>query len=348
MIKVLVIDDSALMRRLLSHMLSFADDIEVVGTAQDAYQAREQIKKLLPDVITLDIEMPKMDGLSFLSNLMRLRPMPVVMVSSLTEKGAAASLEAIALGAVDFIAKPKNNHPAGLALFQDYLIHKVRGAACAKFAKPNLQIPMTPHQPALSKLRSRLIAIGASTGGIEAIQHILQNMPLNCPPIVITQHIPPVFSSSFAKRLNLQCSIKVIEAKGAEKLTPGHAYIAPGDQHLTIDVNSNGEIYTKLVDSDPVNLHKPSVDMLFNSVAQQLPKTTIGIILTGMGQDGSEGLYNLHQAGAYTIAQDQPSSVVWGMPGAAVARGACNEQLPLNKISQRIINLLTIADKHPD
>ncbi|NKF52135.1 chemotaxis response regulator protein-glutamate methylesterase [Shewanella sp. WXL01] len=339
MIKVLVIDDSALMRKLLSHMLEQAEDIEVVGTAEDAYQAREQIKKLNPDVITLDVEMPKMDGLAFLRNLMRLRPMPVVMVSSLTEKGAAVTLEAMELGAVDFIAKPKNNQPQDLTQFHHYLVHKVRGASQAKYQiKPKHK---TPIKPPRKRFHNRLIAIGASTGGTEAIQYLLKQMPLTCPPILIAQHIPPVFSASFAKRLNSNCEIEIIEAQGGEMLTPGTAYIAPGDKHLTIDVRL-GFAYCKLIDSDPVNRHKPSVDVLFDSIAEVQAKSAVGVLLTGMGQDGSKGLLKLNKAGAYTIAQDEASSVVWGMPGAAVALGACNEQLNLEDIAPKLFELLAI------
>ena len=342
MIKVLVIDDSAFMRQLLTHMLDADDNIIVVGEAEDPYEARELIKQLSPDVLTLDVEMPKMDGLAFLRNLMRLRPMPVVMVSSLTQKGADVTLEALSLGAIDYVAKPKNNHQNSLALFQNNLIYKVLAAGQITFdAPPPVRHNLQPNSDVSHKFKNRLIAIGASTGGIEAIQTLLTPLPANLPPVVITQHIPPVFSTSFAVRLNKNCNLNVIEAKGGEKLTPGYVYIAPGDKHLVI-IRDGAHFKTKLLNSDPVNRHKPSVDVLFNSVAEHAAKTSIGIILTGMGNDGSQGLLNMRQKGAYTIAQDQASSVVWGMPGSAVEINAANEVLPLTDISSKLLTLLTI------
>ncbi|MCW3172659.1 protein-glutamate methylesterase/protein-glutamine glutaminase [Shewanella subflava] len=342
MIKVLVIDDSAFMRQLLTHMLDADDNIIVVGEAEDPYEARELIKQLSPDVLTLDVEMPKMDGLAFLRNLMRLRPMPVVMVSSLTQKGADVTLEALSLGAIDYVAKPKNNHKNSLALFQNNLIYKVLAAGQITFdAPPPIRHNLPTNSDISNKFKNRLIAIGASTGGIEAIQTLLTPLPANLPPVVITQHIPPVFSTSFAARLNKNCNLNVIEAQGGEKLTAGNVYIAPGDRHLVI-IRDGAHFKTKLLNSDPVNRHKPSVDVLFNSVAEHAAKTSIGIILTGMGNDGSQGLLNMRQKGAYTIAQDQASSVVWGMPGSAVEMNAANEVLPLADISSKLLTLLTI------
>jgi len=342
MIKVLVIDDSAFMRQLLTHMLDADDNIIVVGEAEDPYEARELIKKLSPDVLTLDVEMPKMDGLAFLRNLMRLRPMPVVMVSSLTQKGADVTLEALSLGAIDYVAKPKNNHQNSLALFQNNLVYKVLAAGQISFeAPPPIRHHLLPPADINNKFKNRLIAIGASTGGIEAIQTLLTPLPANFPPIVITQHIPPVFSTSFAARLNKNCGLNVMEAQGGEKLLADHVYIAPGDKHLII-IRDGAHLKTKLLNSDPVNRHKPSVDVLFNSVAENAAKTSIGILLTGMGNDGSQGLLTMRQNGAYTIAQDQASSVVWGMPGAAVGINAANEVLPLDDMSSKLLTLLTI------
>ncbi len=337
MIKVLVIDDSALVRQLLSHMLSLASDIEVVGCAEDPYQARTMIKQLNPDVLTLDIEMPRMDGLAFLRNLMRLRPMPVIMVSTLTEQGASATLEALALGAVDFIPKPKNDLANRLADYQDELVEKIRIAAKSKAQTPTqLTKPTATNQ---YQFEETLVAIGASTGGTEAIQRIVSQLPANFPPLVIAQHIPPAFSASFAKRLNSYTDITIHEAKGNERLQAGHAYLAPGDVHLAIEKRGKA-LYTQIIDSEPVNRHKPSVDVLFNSVAECSGIAAVGIILTGMGKDGAQGLLAMKQAGAHTIAQDEASSVVWGMPGASVNLNAHNEQLALDKIANRLLTKL--------
>ncbi|BCV38687.1 chemotaxis response regulator protein-glutamate methylesterase of group 1 operon [Shewanella chilikensis] len=337
MVRVLVIDDSALVRQLLSHMLSQAKDIMVVGCAEDPYKAREMIKVLQPDVLTLDVEMPKMDGLAFLRNLMRLRPMPVVMVSSLTERGADVTLEALSLGAVDFIAKPKQDLTNRLLDYQQELIDKVHLAA-ASHVTP--QYGSSAPLSSDAKLKHRIIAIGASTGGTEAIQRVVAPLPENTPPIVIAQHIPATFSASFARRLNQHARMEVIEAQGGEKLTQGVAYLAPGHAHLVVE-RRGAHIYTRLLDTETVNRHKPSVDVLFNSIAEIAAKSAIGVILTGMGKDGAAGLLKMCQAGAHTIAQDEASSVVWGMPGSAVALNACNEQLPLANIPARLLQLLT-------
>ncbi|WP_372870048.1 chemotaxis response regulator protein-glutamate methylesterase [Shewanella sp.] len=338
MIRVLIIDDSALVRQLLSHMLSQAEDIEVVGCAEDPYQAREMIKELSPHVLTLDIEMPKMDGIAFLRNLMKLRPMPVVMVSSLTEKGASITLEALSLGAVDFIHKPKKDIATGLIEYKDELLEKIRQAAISR-VKPNS--PPPPEQEYPTKLKSRVVAIGASTGGTEAIQRLISQLPANFPPIVIAQHIPAAFSASFAKRLDLNSQMTVVEAVGNELLRPGCVYIAPGHCHLAVKrVGVN--FHTLLLDTEPVNRHKPSVDVLFDSVADVMGKAAIGVILTGMGRDGAKGLLKMRNEGAHTIAQDEASSVVWGMPGSSVEIGAVCEQLHLDKIATRLLGLLKI------
>ena len=343
MIKVLVIDDSALMRQLLTQMLDTDDNIIVVGEAEDPYEARELIKQLSPDVLTLDVDMLKMDGLAFLRNLMRLRPMPVLMVSSLTKKAADITLEALSLGAIDYIVKPQNHYQNSLSLFQNNLVQKVTAAVQVSFdAPPAIRHHHAIAPPVTGKFKNGLIAIGASTGGIEAIQTILMALPANIPPIVITQHIQPVFSSSFVARLNTNCHLNVIEAQGGEKLTAGNVYIAPGDQHLAIEPEGD-HFKTKLLNAGPVNRHKPSIDVLFNSVAEHAAQNSVGILLTGMGADGSSGLLAMKQKGAYTIAQDEASSLVWQMPSAAVAIEAASEVLPLTQISDKLLTLLTTS-----
>ena len=337
MIKVLIVDDSPLIRGLLKEILEQADDIHVVGSAEDPYEAREQIKRLNPDVLTLDIEMPKMDGLSFLKNLMRLRPMPVVMISTLTQKGSPITLEALETGAVDFIAKPTANVSQSLQRYAHLLHQKIRTAAGSRvraFKEQNLEA-----DSALSTLQFKansVLAIGASTGGTEAIKEVLVRMPEQCPPIVITQHIPPVFSTSFAMRMDRTCKINVKEAEHGDKLRPGWAYIAPGDQHLSV-VKQGSALYCQLDTSELVNRHRPAVDVLFNSLLVACPKATIAALLTGMGSDGAKGLLALKQAGAYTIAQDELSSVVWGMPKAAIELDAAHEIVRLDKITAQML-----------
>ncbi|MCL1043043.1 chemotaxis response regulator protein-glutamate methylesterase [Shewanella marisflavi] len=339
MIKVLVIDDSPLVRQMLTHMLTQAPDIQVVGSAEDPYEARNQIKQLNPDVLTLDIEMPKMDGIAFLRNLMKLRPMPVVMVSTLTHKGAEITLEALALGAVDFISKPKSDLTNTLLDYTDELIEKVRTAAVSH-VNPLTNTVSKIVQPGRESLtKNKLIAIGASTGGTEAIQRVITPLPANTPPILITQHIPAAFSLSFAKRLDSHSAMRVIESQGDEAIEAGTAYLAPGDAHLTVEKRGS-KLYTKLLDSDPVNRHKPAVDVLFHSIAQCYGANTIGILLTGMGKDGAQGLNQLKAAGSHTIIQDEASSVVWGMPGAAAELNAHKEILHLDKIPARLMQLL--------
>ncbi|CAM3850548.1 MULTISPECIES: protein-glutamate methylesterase/protein-glutamine glutaminase [Pseudoalteromonas] len=343
MVKVLVIDDSPLIRRVLTEILQQADDLEVVGSAEDPYQARTMIKQLNPDVLTLDIEMPKMDGISFLKNLMRLRPMPVVMISTLTQKGSPITLEALELGAVDFIAKPTVNASKQFTQYAKVVQQKVRTAAVARVRafKLNEVKPIeTLHNSQFSL--KKVVAIGASTGGTEAIKEVLIRMPENCPPIVITQHIPPVFSSSFAQRMDRTCAINVKEAQHGDKLAAGWAYIAPGDQHLSV-VQRGSSLYCQLDQSDPVNRHRPAVDVLFNSLVEVCPKNTIAALLTGMGNDGAKGLLALKQHGAYTVAQDELSSVVWGMPKAAIELGAAIDVVSLDRVAQQ---LLSQAIKH--
>ncbi|NNG44766.1 chemotaxis response regulator protein-glutamate methylesterase [Pseudoalteromonas sp. NEC-BIFX-2020_002] len=337
MINVLVIDDSPLIRQILTQVLNQADDIKVVGCAEDPYQARDMIKQLNPDVLTLDIEMPRMDGISFLKNLMRLRPMPVVMISTLTQKGSPITLEALELGAVDFVAKPKINVSEQFAQYAQLVQQKVRTAASARirsFKLPaNVAIDTSAKQHFIN---TKVLAIGASTGGTEAIKEVLINMPVNCPPLMITQHIPPVFSKSFALRMDKTCAINVKEACHGDKLAPGWAYIAPGDQHLSIKLQ-NGSLYCQLDASDPINRHRPSVDVLFNSMAKVCPTHTVAALLTGMGSDGAKGLLSLRELGAYTMAQDELSSVVWGMPKAAIELNAAIDVVSLDKIASNLL-----------
>lgn len=365
-VRVLIVDDSALIRRMLTDILSSDPGIEVVGTAMDPHIARQKIKDLDPDVITLDVEMPKMDGISFLQKLMRLRPMPVVMISSLTQKGAEITLDALSLGAIDFIGKPKLDVASTLTDYTDEIIEKVKNAATVKVrARPSrdeenkqseastglksmdndskysatvvLQRPTFDNKKI--KTTEKIIAIGASTGGTEAIKQILEKLPPDTPGTLITQHIPPVFSKSFADRVNKSSPMTVVEATDGQLIIPGHAYVAPGNKHLLL-VRDGARYRCKLNDGPPVNRHKPSVDVLFRSVAANAGANAIGIILTGMGADGAIGLDEIKQAGSKTIAQDEKTSIVWGMPGEAVKRGAAQHVLPLENISGKILALI--------
>jgi two-component system chemotaxis response regulator CheB len=348
-IRVLIVDDSALVRRLLTDMLASDRSIEVVGAAADAYAARDKIKALNPDVLTLDVEMPKMDGITFLHNLLRLRPMPVIMVSSLTEHGAAITLDALAAGAVDYITKPKIDIAATLGDYRDELVAKVKAAATARVrAIGDVAAPASSSQGAGAVLRKaatrcfrtteRIIAIGASTGGVEAIKEVLMGFEPDTPGIMVTQHIPKAFSAPFATRMNACCRMAVCEAEDGQHILAGHVYIAPGDRHLLL-IRDGARYVCRLDDGSPVNRHKPSVDVLFRSVAQQAGANAIGVILTGMGKDGAVGLREMREAGAPTVAQDEASSVVWGMPGEAVAIGAASEVLPLSAISAAVQRL---------
>lgn len=354
-IKLLIVDDSALVRKLLTEMLGRDRDIEIVGTAADPYAAREKIKQLNPDVITLDIEMPRMDGLTFLENLMRLRPMPVVMVSSLTQKGADVTLRALELGAIDFVPKPKIDVAGSLASYADELTAKVKMAASARVnvrTGASRSAPMQVDErrtadavlPAVSGRRvlrttDRIIAIGASTGGTEAIREVLAALPPDAPAIVISQHIPAAFSKPFAERVNRSSAMSVCEAQDGQYILPGHVYIAPGDRHLLVE-RDGARYRCKLSDGLHVNRHRPSVDVMFRSVAQNVGLNATGVILTGMGDDGARGLKEMLDAGAGTIAQDEATSVVWGMPGAAVKLGGAEHVLPLHRIPDQILQLV--------
>ena len=340
-VKVLVVDDSALVRKILKGILESSSDIEVVGTAPDPLVARNKIKQLNPDVLTLDIEMPGMDGITFLKNLMRLRPMPVVMVSTLTERGAGITLEALEVGAVDFIAKPKFDFSHGIQRYTEQIIHKVKVAARAKVKPYKPDTTVVPNRAGSASsigfsTTDKVIAIGASTGGTEAIRSVLTALPSDSPGILITQHIPPKFSERFAERLDRLCALRVSEARDGEPVLPGRAYIAPGDRHL--ELTRNGARYVcRLRNGNSVSGHKPSVDVLFKSVARVAGSNSMGVILTGMGADGAEGLGDIQRTGAHTIAQDEQTSVVWGMPGEAVKRGNAEKVLPINEVASAIV-----------
>ena len=341
-IKVLVIDDSALMRKLLRSLLERARGIQVVGVAHDPFDARQKIKQLKPDVLTLDIEMPKMDGLTFLRNLMRLHPMPVVMVSSLTARGADATLAALQLGAVDFVCKPKIDLEEGLEQMASLLVEKVKEASRMRPTLRYAEAEAGPGKATVARsitdlgTTDRLIAIGSSTGGTEAVAEILAALPPDAPGIVIAQHIPELFSQRWAARLDAESAIAVAEAGDGDQILIGHAYVAPGGRHLRVE-RSGAKYYCRIGGDPPVNRHRPSVDVLFRSVAAQVGRNAVGVILTGMGGDGADGLVEMCRTGSPTVAQDKASSVVWGMPGEAVKRGGAQEVLPLNQIAARVL-----------
>ncbi|MCP9452497.1 MAG: chemotaxis response regulator protein-glutamate methylesterase [Nitrospira sp.] len=352
-IRVLTIDDSALMRQVLATLLSKDPEIEVVGSAPDPYVAREKIKTLHPDVLTLDVEMPKMDGLTFLEKLMRGHPMPVVMVSTLTEAGCETTLRALELGAVDFITKPKLDVQKGMEEIAREVIDKVKAAAVARVkvprpsfsTNPTLKdewqpvVPAGPGSRAMLKTTDTIIAIGSSTGGTEAVKNILTALPAHTPPILITQHMPPRFTKTWADRLNSLCRISVKEAADGDSVLPGHALVAPGGYHMVLD--RNGARYTVRITQDPpVNRHRPSVDVLFDSVARYAGRNSIGVILTGMGGDGAKGLLAMKQAGARTIAQDEATCVVFGMPKEAIKLGGVDKVLPLGDIAGAVVELV--------
>ena len=356
-IKVLCVDDSALIRSLMTEMINSQEDMEVVGTAPDPLVARDMIKRINPDVLTLDIEMPRMDGLEFLEKLMRLRPMPVVMVSTLTERGSEITMRALELGAVDFVTKPRLGIRDGLLEYTDLIADKIRAASCAKIQRKTLpvQINISSQEHAVNITASvpvpllgsalisteKLIIIGASTGGTEAIRHVLQPLPPDSPGILIAQHMPPGFTQSFAQRLDGLCRITVKEAVHGERILPGHAYIGPGGYHLSL-ARSGANYVAKVDQEEPVNRHRPSVDVLFDSAAKHAGKNAIGVILTGMGRDGAAGLLKMRQAGAHTLAQDEASCVVFGMPREAIALHAASEVVALSEMSQRILAQLML------
>ncbi|PKO31527.1 MAG: chemotaxis response regulator protein-glutamate methylesterase [Betaproteobacteria bacterium HGW-Betaproteobacteria-9] len=353
-IKVVVVDDSALVRSLLTEIINRQPDMRCIGAASDPLVAREMIRELNPDVITLDVEMPRMDGLEFLSRLMRLRPMPVVMVSTLTEQGAEITLRALEMGAVDYVAKPRIGISSGLQELATDIVDKIRVAAGAHVKRlgpapaatpaaaagaPGLSVSEPPRAPLPRLSTEKIICIGASTGGTEAIREVLVPLPADSPAIVITQHMPPGFTTSFAARLNSLCRINVEEARDGQRILPGHAYIAPGGHHLRID--RSGSNYVAVVeDTEPVNRHRPSVEVLFKSAARVLGPNALGIMLTGMGADGALAMREMKDAGSYNYVQDEASCVVFGMPRMAIQAGAAHEVLPLTQIAPALLNRL--------
>lgn len=361
--RVVVVDDSALVRSMLTEIINRQPDMECIGAAADPLVAREMIRNLNPDVITLDVEMPRMDGIDFLSKLMRLRPMPVVMVSTLTERGAEVTLKALELGAIDFVAKPKIGVADGLRQLSDDITDKIRVASKARIHRlapaagttsaaaaagarpagaPGAAAAPKPvaATPLLGRLSTeKLIFIGASTGGTEATKDVLIGLPADSPAVVITQHMPPGFTRNYAARLDGLCKISVREASDGERILPGHAYIAPGGMHLSVE-RSGANYIARVQDGDPVNRHKPSVEVLFKSAARVVGPNAIGIMLTGMGADGAKAMREMKDAGAYCVAQDEASCVVFGMPREAINAGAVQEVLPLSKISQHVLDHL--------
>ncbi|HEX9625606.1 MAG TPA: chemotaxis response regulator protein-glutamate methylesterase [Acidiferrobacterales bacterium] len=348
-IRVLIVDDSALMRQLLTRILEESDGFEVVGIAADPFIAREKIKQHNPDVLTLDIEMPGMDGITFLERLMRLRPMPVVMISSLTERGAQATLRALDLGAVDFVAKPRNLPLTRIDDLADEIRSKVRAAAMSRLRlepppAPALRPPEKRSGPRLHS--SAVVAIGASAGGTQAIKQLLDALPADTPGIAIVQHMPPKFTTLFADRLNQSSAVEVHEARDGDRLSVGCALVAPGGLHMAVRRDALG-YFVEVYDAPPVNRHRPSVDVLFESVAQAAGSRALGVILTGMGDDGARGLRTLRARGAMTVAQNQETCVVFGMPDQAIRLGGVQEVLPLDRIAPRIEHWAALGRAEP-
>ncbi|MCC7549515.1 MAG: chemotaxis response regulator protein-glutamate methylesterase [Burkholderiales bacterium] len=346
--RVLIVDDSAMIRKLLGEIVNAQPDMTCIGAAPDPLVAREMIRNLDPDVITLDVEMPKMDGLSFLEKLMRLRPMPVVMVSTLTQRGSEMTLRALELGAVDFVAKPKLDIARGLEAYAEEIAGKIRIAAHARPRRgapapevaPSLKADaVLPQVMARVASTEKLIVIGASTGGTEALKEVLSALPPDAPGVLVAQHMPEGFTRSFAARLDGICRIRVKEAEDGERVLPGHAYIAPGHSHLLLG-RSGANYVCQLNQGPPVNRHRPSVDVLFRSVANAAGRNAVGAILTGMGKDGAQGLLELRQTGAYTIAQDEATCVVFGMPREAIQVGAATEVAALGEIARHLLQAL--------
>lgn len=338
-ISVLVVDDSALIRSLLTELINDQSDMHCVGAAQNAYVAKDMVNQLSPDVITLDIEMPKVDGLTFLDKLMKARPTPVIMISTLTEQGTDATVRALELGAIDYIPKPKLDVAQGIEDYEILIADKIRLASTAK-VKKNTQHKTTVRTTMPILGTEKIVAIGASTGGTEAIKRVLTALPANFPGTVITQHMPSGFTQSFAKRLNASCKMQVKEAEDNERVLPGHVYIAPGEKHML--VKRNGADYRIVIDDSPrMSGHKPSVDKMFNSLVTSAGKNAVAAILTGMGKDGAEGMRKLRELGSYTIAQDEASSVVYGMPKEAVKLDAVVDEVPLDDIANALIKYLS-------
>ncbi|MEK7843690.1 MAG: chemotaxis response regulator protein-glutamate methylesterase [Pseudomonadota bacterium] len=352
-IRVLIVDDSALIRKILTEIINSQRDMEAIGSAPDPLVAREMIRELNPDVLTLDVEMPKMDGIDFLEKLMRLRPMPVVMVSTLTERGSEITFRALELGAVDFVAKPKIDIASGMQEYSNEIADKIRAAMAARI-KRHAPVPVAPKNsadvvlPAIANRvasTEKLIIVGASTGGTEAIKDFMIQLPPDCPGILIAQHMPEAFTKSFADRLDRLCKITVVEAKGGERVLPGHAFLAPGHSHLLLK-RSGANYMTELSQGDLVNRHRPSVDVLFRSAANYAGKNAIGVILTGMGKDGAAGMLEMHQAGAYNFAQDEASCVVFGMPKEAILQGGVDEVVSLQDMAKHVLLKISSMGKH--
>mgnify|MGYP001806284935 CR=1 FL=1 len=342
-IRVLIVDDSALMRQMLSQILAADPEVEVVGAAPDPLVARERIKALSPDVITLDLEMPRMDGLSFLEKLMALRPMPVVVVSTLTQKGADAAVRALELGAVDCVGKPLVDIRSGMEALAGELLAAVKTAARSRprsRGTAQVQRPLKV-DPSLSTA-GRIVAIGASTGGVEALQSIITRLPAEAPAVLIAQHMPPGFTASFARRLDAQCAVTVLEATDGRRVLPGHVYIAPGARHLEL-VKTGAHYACRLHDEPLVSGHRPSVDVLFRSVAEAAGRNAVGMILTGMGRDGAEGLLAMRKAGARTFGQSEASCLIYGMPKVAMQLGAVDREVPLERVAEEIVALASHA-----
>ena len=354
--RVLVVDDSALVRKLLLEIINSQSDMVCIGTANDPLIAREMIREMDPDVLTLDVEMPKMDGIEFLSRLMRLRPMPVVMISTLTERGAEVTMRALELGAVDFVAKPRMGLTDGIKDLSAQIVDKIRVAAVAKVTRAapagvavgalKSSLPGVAASPLGRISTEKIICIGASTGGTEAIREVLTRMPADSPAIVITQHMPPGFTTSFAARLDTLCQIHVKEAVQGERILPGHAYIAPGGKQFRL--SRSGANYVAVVeDSEPVNRHRPSVEVLFKSAAAIAGRNAFGIMLTGMGNDGAQAMREMKDAGSYNFVQDEASCIVFGMPREAILHGAADEVLPLTGIAPALLGRLRgVTDRY--
>ena len=341
-LKVLIVDDSALMRQLLTQILNSDPELEVVGTASDPFAARDKIKALSPDVLTLDIEMPRMDGLTFLEKLMRGHPMPVVMISSLTDKGADTTLRALSLGAVDFISKPKLDVSNGTVDQAEEIVAKVKAAAKVRVRTPGTAAPIPAALNGKTYQFSathKVVAIGASTGGTEALKDLLSPLPADFPGIVIVQHMPEAFTRQFAQRLDSLCKVRVKEAQDGDRILPGHALLAPGGHHMTV-VRQGMEYAVHVYRGERVNRHLPSVDVLFSSCARAMGKNAFGVILTGMGADGAKGMLEMRQAGAFNIAQDESTSVVFGMPREAILLEAVDQVLPLDQIPRALLQRL--------
>jgi two-component system chemotaxis response regulator CheB len=343
-IRVLIVDDSALMRQVLGALLAQDPLIDVVGVASDPYVARDKIRQLNPDVITLDVEMPRMDGLAFLEKLMRARPMPVVMVSSLTEAGCATTLRALELGAVDFVTKPKLDLREHLPEVAQEVIEKVKAAATARVHRARVPsrspggAPTRPVTDALIKSTDQVIAVGASTGGTEALKEFLMRLPADCPGMVVVQHMPEKFTRAFAERLDGLCTVRVQEGGDGDRVLTGHVLIAPGGFHMRL-ARAGATYLVKLNTEPPVNRHRPSVDVLFNSCSEVAGRNAVGVIMTGMGDDGARGLLAMRNAGARTLAQDEATCVVFGMPKAAIDMGAAERVLPLGQLADAVLAL---------